>query len=269
MNNQNTVMIVGAPRSGTTLLSGLITGSEKCFPNLPECTFITQAIKHYFDIVNYSDKERFSIYAKDVDTLSKVYRLHVDNMIDVVKSNFNNANYDFLVFKDPEISQYVDLIPNFFPQCKIVYIVRDPRAVISSMLQVYVKKGQCSTCSNGYFLDSTVMQVATEIYNYYHIIHTSQVFETGNVYVVSYEKLLDDRKHCLNGLECYLGYELSGDAFERNAFEFDHADPTFSENYGNNIVKPTSSFSDYLSPEQITQIKKMYSGLNITYNWWD
>lgn len=269
MNNQNVVMIVGAPRSGTTLLSGLITGSEKCFPNLPECTFITQAIKHYSDIVNYSDKERFSIYAKDTDTLSKIYKSHVDNMIGVVKSHFSNTNYDYLVFKDPEISPYVDLIPSFFPKCKIVYIVRDPRAVISSMLQVYVKKAQHSTCSNGNFSDSTVMQVAKEMYNYYHIIHTSKVFENGNVYVVSYEQLLNNRKNCLNSLESYLGYELSGKAFERNAFIFDHSDPTFSENYGNNIVKPVSNFSNYLSEEQIKQIEKMYSGLNIIYGWWD
>jgi hypothetical protein len=268
MDKKEAIMIIGAPRSGTTLLSGLITGNEKCYPNLPECTFITQIIKHYFDIVNYSDKERFSIYAKDKETLFSVYSSHVNNMLKIVLNNFEGPDYKYLVLKDPEVSLYIDLIPRFIPQSKVIYIVRDPRYVVSSMLKVFVKKGLFYSEHDGYYSDVNVTKVASDIYNYYHTIHESCLFKSGGVYVVKYEKLIEGLKSELAGLESYLGYELSGSAFERNSFEFDNADPTFSKNYGSNIVKPASDYHESISSSQIEDIESMFSGLNLLYEWW-
>jgi len=262
-------MIIGAPRSGTTLLSGLITGNEKCVPNIPECTFVTQVVKHYHDIVNYSDKERFSIYAKDEVTLSGVYKKHVDNMLEIALSHFNNFDYEFFVLKDPELSLYVDLISTFFNKSKIIYIVRDPRAIIASMLKVVTKKDNSLITADGYCSDETLLKVASEIYNYFHVIHGSKAYKEGFIHIVAYEDVVGSDLDMFSDLEKYLGYELSRKAFERNAFDFDKKDPTFSKNYGHDIVKCTSDYRDSLHPRHIETIEQMFSGLNFIYHWWN
>ncbi|PKH01855.1 hypothetical protein CXF72_14950 [Psychromonas sp. MB-3u-54] len=262
------ILIIGAPRSGTTLLSGLVTGNEKCVPNIPECTYITQIVKHYHDIVNYSDKERFSIYAKDQETLLGVYKKHVDNMLEVVLSQFRNVNYDALVLKDPELSLYVDLVSTFFHKSKIIYIVRDPRAIIASMLKVFAKKNSGLFGANGYCSDETLLQVASDIYNYFYVIHESRAYKDGMIHIVGYEDIVEGDLDVFVNLEKYLGYKLSRKAFERNAFEFDENDSTFSKNYGQDIVKCTSDYRDSLCPKHIKVIEEMFSGLNLIYNWW-
>lgn len=260
-------VVIGAPRSGTTLLSGLITGNDKSVPNLPECTFITQIIKHYHDIVNYSDKERFSIYARDEKTLFTQYKKHVDGMLNVVVEQFKSSNYQYLTLKDPELSLYVELIPDFFEQSKIIYIVRDPRAIISSLIRVYQKKNN-SIDSLEFYSDEELLKLAGDIYNYFYLIHESEVYKKGLIHVVSYEAILDNNLEVFSELESFLEYKLTNRAFERNAFEFDKNDPTFSENYGKDIVRPVSNFRDFLSPIQVKVIEDMFSGFNLTYKWW-
>ena len=266
---QDIVIIIGAPRSGTTLLSGLITGNDRCVPNIPECTYITQIMKHYYDIVNYSDKARFSIYARDNETLLCVYKKHVENMLGIVLSQFNNVSYDSLVLKDPELSLYADLIPLFFQNSKIIYIVRDPRAIIASMIKVFIKKDSSLVDKNGDCSSDLLIQVTNDIFNYFYVIHESRAYKDGLIHTVGYENVVESDDNTLVELEKYLEYKLSRKAFERNAFEFDKKDPTFSTNYGVDIVKHTSDFRDSLRPSYIGKIEEIFSGLNLIYNWWN
>lgn len=138
---KSVLLIVGAPRSGTTLLSGLVSENAETYPMLPECTNITQIIQHYHNFVHYADSQRFRTYGVSPDRLIIPYRQMVNSLIDLAASNFEGQNYCHLVLKDPELSLLVDEIPNFFcKDVKVVCIVRDPRAVIASMIRVWQKK---------------------------------------------------------------------------------------------------------------------------------
>lgn len=45
----NNVLVIGAPRSGATLIGGLLCAGDQSFPMLPECTYITQIIRHFHE----------------------------------------------------------------------------------------------------------------------------------------------------------------------------------------------------------------------------
>lgn len=262
---KNIVIITGAPRSGTTLLSGLLTGNENCVPNIPECTVITQVIKHYHDILNYTDKERFSIYIKSKDVLNSAYKSHINSLMEIVLSNFQHEHMSHIVLKDPELCPYLDLLDDFFDVIKLVVIVRDPRNVIASMIKVGESKGEVNNDSD---LDLYISDLINLIYNYYYLVHESEKFKNGDGFTLRYEDVIDDFSLIKAKLEKYVGYDLSGKAFERNAFCFDKNDPTFSINYGKDIVDTRSSFSTVLSSEHIKKIENVFSGYNERYNWW-
>ena len=270
------ILIIGAPRSGTTLLSGLITGNTECYPNLPECTFITQIIQHYYNIVHYSDKERFRVYANSEQELKKTYIANVANMISIVLNQFKDHTYKHLIFKDPELTSYIDLIPDFFGNSsKIVYIIRDPREVVASMLTVMLKKQRQDSYLELIFPfikrlrnDELTKIITDQIFNYYFIAHTSKIYKNQKLCIVRYENIIKKEETEFLKLEDFLGYKIGRKAFERNYFSFDKDDPTFSKNYGKDIIEVKSDFRDKLSKKSIKLIEETFSGYNTRYKWW-
>lgn len=75
------IIILGAPRSGTTLANGIICNNNYTYPQLPECTYITQLIKHCNDFIMFSDSARFKTYGNDENTLVNSYQVLVDSLI--------------------------------------------------------------------------------------------------------------------------------------------------------------------------------------------
>lgn len=268
------IIIIGAPRSGTTLLSGLITGNEVCYPNFPECTFMTQIIEHYYNIVHYSDNERFRVYAQNPDVVKSIYISHLNNMKSIVTNQFKQENYKYLIFKDPELTLYIDLIPDFFNQShKIIYIVRNPINIIYSMLKVELKKEKHVNRSNFYLInkfkeDQLINEISKKIYNYFYIAHNSNVYKNDNLCVIEYENIINGDNSEFSKLETFLGYQITRKAFERNYYIFDQNDPTFSKNYGKDIINTESDSQDKLSKKSLKLIKEMFSGFNTIYKWW-
>lgn len=114
------VFIVGAPRSGTTWLWGLLTSHPDIIPLVREDFDISQPsvidnrriTSETGAFVNYKDK----------------------HIIDVIKKKYFDNPEKIIIEKTPSHIFYVDRIFSMFPKSKILYIMRDPRAVISSML---------------------------------------------------------------------------------------------------------------------------------------
>ncbi len=263
---KNIILIIGAPRSGTTLLSGLVTGNDECFPNIPECTFLTQIIEHYFNIVNYSDQERFRVFAQDKDTLKEVYKRHINNMLSIILNQFEEPEYKYLILKDPELTTYIDLIPDFFHNTnKIIFIVRDPRAIVSSMLKVELKK---ENSLNELNKNELIEKISKNIFNYYYIVHQSKMYKDNQLCIINYENIINNENNEFLKLEEFIGYKISRRPFERNYFSFDQNDPTYSKNYGKSIIKVESDFRDILSIDSIKLIEDMFSGYNLQYHWW-
>ncbi len=280
MTEKTNVLVIGAPRSGTTLVAGLLSAGKEASPMLPECTYITQVIRQFHDVLNYSDSQRFSAYAVSESVLLKLYRGLVDAMLETVRSHFKELDYRYLILKDPELSLLADWIPAFFGEkSKTVCVLRDPRAVIASMLVIErkKKKGLWSAwrkTPNRFLAQDIVSQffrerrLLADCFMYYWRVQDSQLRKRGASHFVSYEKIVTRDEGEFKGLEAYLGFSVGRERFGKVHFDFDRADPTFSNGYGNKIREEGTDFRAVLSCLQIRKIKAAYSGLNEIHRWW-
>jgi len=280
VKNKTKVLVIGAPRSGTTLLAGLLSVDKEASPMLPECTYITQIIQHFHDLLRYSEPRRFASYVINESTLVGMYRTMVDSMLTTVQSHFKGIDYRYLVLKDPELTRLIDFIPCFFgEESKIVCVVRDPRAVIASMLVVERKKKKvlwlALVKNPGWIaLENFVSQLFRErklisdFFVYYWRVHDSQLYKSGAVHIVCYEKIVLHDEDEFRRLEEYLGFSVGREGFGEVAFGFDRSSPTYSAGYGQAIQATGSDFRKKLTHRQIKKIEAVFSGMNAIYGWW-
>lgn len=278
--NKTLLLVIGAPRSGTTLLSGLLSESHDAYPMLPECTNITQAIQHYHNFVRYADVQRFTTYAGSPDQLAVPYRQLVKDLVGIALSHFEGKSYRHLVLKDPELSLLVDEIPLFFGEnAKVVCIIRDPRSVLASMQKILQKKRSRvwrrfrETPSWNSFLEylgqyTQASSLSGVIFNYYWCVHQSDLYKRGCIHVVRYEKIIEGDVGEFDRLDAYLGYPCGRKGFGKAHLPFDTRDDTFSNNYGKAINPHHGDFRHTLSKRQVRQVERLFAGFNQMYKWW-
>lgn len=254
MTNKTKVLVIGAPRSGTTLLAGLLSAGKEASPMLPECTYITQIIQHFHDFMHYSDPQRFAAYAIDEPILAGMYRAMVDSMLTTTQSHFKEIDYRYLILKDPELTLLIDLIPCFFGEdSKTVCVVRDPRAVIASMLKVERKKKKVLWSAwikapNRLTTYNLIRHVFNEkrlisvFFEYYWRVQESQLYKRGLVHIVRFEKIVAKDDDEFRRLEEYLGFAVGREGFGKVHFDFDHTGPTYSAGYGRSIQATSPDF---------------------------
>lgn len=147
----NQIFILGAPRSGTTFLSGLLRFTRYGRP--VESHFIT---KYYLIIEKYGDlskRHNFNKLLNDIISERPVQqwklKLDIDEFYREIQPNFTYSNIvDKLLLKrsnlptpnswgdkTPHYLGSVDTISKLFPYAKFIYIIRDGRDVALSLLK--------------------------------------------------------------------------------------------------------------------------------------
>lgn len=147
----NQIFILGAPRSGTTFLSGLLRFTRYGRP--VESHFIT---KYYRKLEVYGDLskiENFNNLLKDILSERPVQqwklKLDIHEFYNEVKPDFTYSNIvNKIMLKRPNLStrnswgdktphylNNVDIINTVFPRAKFIYIIRDGRDVALSLLK--------------------------------------------------------------------------------------------------------------------------------------
>ena len=137
MKFEDTIIILGVPRSGTTLLRVLLGGHSQ-IAALPETPWITgsQEIPSLRQFLK--DLEAFP--ANPVDTIPEVRN---DTMLRAAKSFFEEivepvmqaSNKERLLVKTPDDIKYLDFLVSFFKGAKFLHITRDGRDVALSTVK--------------------------------------------------------------------------------------------------------------------------------------
>jgi len=248
---------VGAPRSGTTVVGSLLTEGPAAFPMLPECTYVTQIIRLYHEILHHSDPQRFTAFAKSDKILAHSLSSSIDSLIKTAHSHFAELPGSELILKDPELTIYLDHLPLFFEKCKIVCVVRDPLHVIASMYKVFTKQGK----------STTVDELTTMIFNYYWRASESEAAKSGAMHFIDFEKIVQGDESEFAAIEQYLGYQIGRHGFGKTFFDFDKTDATHSPNYGQPIRRPPA-LETGLTDDEDARIRTAFSGYNLKYRWW-
>lgn len=144
------LFILGAPRSGTTLLASLFKDSPYGAPI--ETRFITKYYKMLWKYGDLENKSNFNCLISDIINERYVQQWNVDYDIDEVWMNCPNKTYseicDYLISKrfknigkdkwgdkTPPYTFDLDVLKELFPQALYIYIVRDGRDVALSLLK--------------------------------------------------------------------------------------------------------------------------------------
>lgn len=238
-------------------MGSLLSEEISAFPMLPECTFITRLIRQFHDIIEYADRPRFQAYAKTKQDLVNVFAPAIHGFVGNALSHFPHLDAEQLVLKDPELTLYLDCLPDFFEDFKAVCVVRDPRKVIASMRTVFEKQGR----------QLKFEDLVGLMFNYYWRASESRLAKSGAVHFVHFDKILNNDPVEFNALESFLGYRVGRRGFGKTFFGLDQNDATYSDNYGRPMEARTES-SYALSSQESLRVQEVFSGYNGTFRWW-
>ena len=203
------LFVIGAPRSGTTFLSGLLADTRYGRPL--ESHFITRYHDRLHRYGDLSEPAAFSRLLRDIGRERAVMQwklpIDADRLRDEMPENVSfgdivnrlclmrrgspdaNAWGD----KTPQYTRHVDVIHGIFPDAKFIYIVRDGRDVALSLLKKSWGPHNIYACA----VDWAAMNQPSPLLD--------ELEERGQLMCVRYEQLLSDPETHVDALYRFLG----------------------------------------------------------------
>jgi len=207
------IFIVGAPRSGTTMLAVLLDRHSRIAIS-PETQFFTEFAPQFMNQVHFLSREELVEYSL---THSRIKDLHLSR--DVVLDIFNNyskslpnllraliechANIKGKAIpgeKSPGHIQHVPEILSAFPNAKVICIIRDGRDVVRSLLNV---KWAEPNNPRRFGLFCTQWNHFAKITKQY-----TQAFSKEQFFVAKYEKIIESPEESLQIICDFIGVEF-------------------------------------------------------------
>jgi hypothetical protein len=204
--------IISAGRSGSTLLRRALQNHE--FIHIPPESedFIPKVVefslkknkKEFFDLTYeyLESREWFDYWKIDIGSLiNQSSGIEIIDKLYLTHAKINKPDAILIGDKTPLLNNYLDIVYILYPNTKIIYLVRDFRAVVNSYVQ-----------SRNYCLESAIQRCKTSIYIYnkYHSNYGS------NLITVRYEDLINETETTLKEICLLLDIEFSDGMLEIN-----------------------------------------------------
>lgn len=129
--DSNLILVCGCPRSGTTLIQRILNAHPEVYGG-PEFDFLPE-------IAGLRDKMRTSIEQGrltpwlDKDALDRAFASFIHELL---QKKEKQSSCRYVSEKTPSNVLAFPSLINILPNARFVFVVRDPRAIIASMLQV-------------------------------------------------------------------------------------------------------------------------------------
>ena len=182
------VFIVGMPRSGTTLLQGVLCNSGIYFP-VPETHFFSR-VTYGLPKSDFSEEDRKQIRR----VLIKKSRIEVDgefpyglnskkDIFEHIVGNYNRDKKHTFLEKTPRHIFFYSEILGYYPDAKFICMIREPKNAVSSIFTIPSKRKKSII---------TVALLYNKISN-----AILNVRKNNNVLVIRYEDLTDETEMIL------------------------------------------------------------------------
>lgn len=211
---------------------------------LPECTIITEFVRLYSVCVNDTDR-RFKAFFGE--------RAAAKEKFSAILKTALSGTPDDAVLKDPNLCLYLNEWRELFPNDRAVIIIRDPRDVVSSMLQVLRKTNP----------GAKVRQAIDAVAPHFFEIDRADL-QTDKILTVRYEDIVSSKRGTINVLSGFLGRPLS--TMHQSSYKFDQSDPFFSNLYGKPVVSERiGCYKTQLTQVELREVVNVYSGIISRY----
>ncbi|MEZ2302362.1 MAG: sulfotransferase [Microcoleus sp.] len=198
------IFLVGAPRSGTTLLQSLLAAHPEII-SFPESKFFQYLLYHKF-VKKFP--ARLSAFFKDeinrpefLDNFdnSQSTELKVSWFVGVLDSLAVEKQKSIWLEKTPEHLYFIKDIERFLPDAKFIYIWRNPMDTIASLHEV--TRISPELWGDGWDLDHCIKRWEEGVLTGYSHVHQS------NHKLVKYENLLEDKTKFISEICDFLEIE--------------------------------------------------------------
>jgi hypothetical protein len=184
-NGRRLIFVGGAPRSGTTLLQNMLD-SHPDICGGPE-------FLHIPDIINLRKKLHLSISRRYIDFFCSYEEVdrHITSWIqDLLLPLADKEQCRLLSEKTPQNILVFSELMELFPQAKFIHVIRDPRAIVSSMRKVGTRAKNKGLKPPSFA--ASITAGITYVKKCFDAGFTATRTKIGAVLTVVYERLVED-----------------------------------------------------------------------------
>ena len=253
--------ILGSGRNGSTLLASTLSQYQNI--HIPPEQFVLPYAIMKFRLFNFFSWERltkiiWNDYKKEESTTNwKFYHENfkdsesLKGILDKVYSSSTNKKFKIWGDKTPQNTYFIKHIFPVYPNAKYLFIVRDGRDVVNSLVKMMHTNKKYQSYS-----EHQLFQRATELWNKSINVYDWLQKKGANLLLVKYEDFTSNPDKTINEIASFLNVEL-GNLQET---EKDKSMGVQNMSHHQNLSKPitTSSIGKWkkeLSQEQISSIQ--------------
>lgn len=195
------IFVGGSQRTGTSIAQQMLCQLPSANPYIYEANFLRQLVQCYADAKNNFGNSHES-YFGDVSSLRGFSAGVVLAFLEQTKKRLGGCEH--LVLKEPHLTMLWPALAELVADAKFVLMVRDPRDVIASMVQVGEKQQRLG--QNYIFARRDIPQLCRHFLSFYAPALSCQDTDfRSRLGVARYEELATDPAQALRGLARFTG----------------------------------------------------------------
>lgn len=212
MKEENLIFLISQPRSGSTLMQKILGAHSKVYTRSEPWLMLSPSytLKDYGIYSEYNietERDAFKCFIKDLPEGRDTYIKELRGMyLNLYSYYLDNTDYEFYLDKTPRYYFIVDELLQIFPKAKFIVLIRNPLAVLGSIITSWTKRNWFNLSGFKYDLTRAIEVNINAIEN-----------AKENFLIIRYEELLSESDKTLKDIFLHLGVDFEKDVLDYHA----------------------------------------------------